>query len=422
MISIPIEIGDTILAGRFKNKKITVREISYDEYGSPTVNGRSILKIRIPKLYQMQENSMKLKEEVIPVLYKVEFNPQLKQDPIFVRMTDQQRNAAKNYKPVKQIGGYGDGFGKGAKIPGNEKNIKELDYKSFLKLVKSLKESLIKETSDRLSKQTSVKIKKSDGRWHIYADTIDGEECISPQGYETKEQAEHAAMMKGYSFKGNPYNSEFKGSEPLKPTKSEPIKHEKPKEIDLGKEKELKLENLIREVIRKELNKKKVIKENSELDAEIEEYARLSDQIDKMKSELAKLESRFKELDEKFRVLLEALSKELDVTDKTYIRAKNILITIKRKGYDRTNVSYKDAFEFIHKKVSPQLRKMMDEVLKTSKTVTYIKSQLGVQYESSGWIGKLFTKVKTFFINSIKTLRNLNKSVNTDLNQIEKMI
>lgn len=59
MIQIPLEIGDTILAGRFKNKKIKVNEIDVDEYGNPTVNGRSILKIRIPKLYQQQENEMK---------------------------------------------------------------------------------------------------------------------------------------------------------------------------------------------------------------------------------------------------------------------------------------------------------------------------------------------------------------------------
>ena len=58
MIQIPIEIGDIILAGRFKNKKIKVNELGTDDYGNPTVNGRSILKIRIPKLYQQQENNM----------------------------------------------------------------------------------------------------------------------------------------------------------------------------------------------------------------------------------------------------------------------------------------------------------------------------------------------------------------------------
>lgn len=50
MINLPIEIGDVILAGRFKNKKITVKEITFDEYGLPLVNGRGIMKIRIQKL------------------------------------------------------------------------------------------------------------------------------------------------------------------------------------------------------------------------------------------------------------------------------------------------------------------------------------------------------------------------------------
>ena len=33
MITLPIEIGDTVLGGRFKNKKIIVREIGTDEHG-----------------------------------------------------------------------------------------------------------------------------------------------------------------------------------------------------------------------------------------------------------------------------------------------------------------------------------------------------------------------------------------------------
>jgi len=57
MIQIPVQIGDIVLAGRFKNKKIKVKEIGYDEYGSPTINGRSILKIRlIPNVQNMKEN------------------------------------------------------------------------------------------------------------------------------------------------------------------------------------------------------------------------------------------------------------------------------------------------------------------------------------------------------------------------------
>ena len=47
---IPVEIGDTIMVGKFRNKPIKVKEIGIDELGHPTVNGNPILKFRIPKL------------------------------------------------------------------------------------------------------------------------------------------------------------------------------------------------------------------------------------------------------------------------------------------------------------------------------------------------------------------------------------
>lgn len=48
MIKIPIEVGDEILTGRFKNKKIVVKSITYDEYGMPVINGRPVCNFRIP--------------------------------------------------------------------------------------------------------------------------------------------------------------------------------------------------------------------------------------------------------------------------------------------------------------------------------------------------------------------------------------
>ena len=35
-----ISVGDVILMGRFKNKKVTVKTIGYDEHGMPTINGK----------------------------------------------------------------------------------------------------------------------------------------------------------------------------------------------------------------------------------------------------------------------------------------------------------------------------------------------------------------------------------------------
>lgn len=56
MIKLDINIGDIILVGRFKNKRIEVKEIGIDEHGLPTINGRSILKIRIEKLMKTKKN------------------------------------------------------------------------------------------------------------------------------------------------------------------------------------------------------------------------------------------------------------------------------------------------------------------------------------------------------------------------------
>jgi hypothetical protein len=47
-IFIPIEIGDTILTGRFKNKKNIVKTIGKDEHGMPTINGKRVVNFRIP--------------------------------------------------------------------------------------------------------------------------------------------------------------------------------------------------------------------------------------------------------------------------------------------------------------------------------------------------------------------------------------
>ena len=48
-IKIPIKVGDTILGGRFKNKKIVVKEIGKNQKGDITINGKPLLKYRIIK-------------------------------------------------------------------------------------------------------------------------------------------------------------------------------------------------------------------------------------------------------------------------------------------------------------------------------------------------------------------------------------
>jgi hypothetical protein len=246
MIQIPLEIGDIILAGRFKNKKIIVKEISVDEFGNPTVNGRSILKIRIPKLY-MKENDMKINENY-KFSKEIAIRTGLRQSAVDKFLSD---NNIDDFELVQAIG---------------RKKIKPIDVSTAIsgspnnKFAQELvKKFALKESVAPFQKSpTQVKIKQEDGRWHIFLQTVDGEECLTMSGWDTKENAEHAAMMKGYSFDGNKSNETFKREQP-KYTGYEKVRSEKPEEMKLSKEKkiEIKLERMIREI----LGKKKVLNE-----------------------------------------------------------------------------------------------------------------------------------------------------------------
>lgn len=52
-IVLDISVGDVILGGKFKNKKIVVKEIGKNEKGDITINGKPLLKFR---LIDKQEN------------------------------------------------------------------------------------------------------------------------------------------------------------------------------------------------------------------------------------------------------------------------------------------------------------------------------------------------------------------------------
>jgi hypothetical protein len=46
-IQVPISIGDVVLGGKFKNKKMIVKTIEKNEKGDILINGRPLLKVRI---------------------------------------------------------------------------------------------------------------------------------------------------------------------------------------------------------------------------------------------------------------------------------------------------------------------------------------------------------------------------------------
>ena len=48
-MKLDIKVGDVLLGGKFKNKRIVVKEIGKDKLGQPTINGKPLLNFRIEK-------------------------------------------------------------------------------------------------------------------------------------------------------------------------------------------------------------------------------------------------------------------------------------------------------------------------------------------------------------------------------------
>ena len=62
-IMLDIRPGDVILTGKFRNKRTVVKEVGKDQYGHPTINGKSILRFKIEKLLPENEWSKKSKDK-----------------------------------------------------------------------------------------------------------------------------------------------------------------------------------------------------------------------------------------------------------------------------------------------------------------------------------------------------------------------
>lgn len=483
MIQLPIEIGDIIRVGRFKNKKITVKEIGVDENNHPTVNGRGILKVRIEKL--MPKQNEEINEMNKPNKAKL--------DKMILRLIKEEY-------PLGKI----------------EKSFEFLEDKKPIK----------------------VKFQEKNGRHWIIQE--ESENVLgSAAGYETKDTARQSALILGFHFEGVE-DMQGKVPEISKLTKAEPVKYDKPEEVKLDKEKELKLEilKIAKRVIKEELSQKTqfyavtfdpkhpddvynlkiinarnnkealwkyakrgfgyeennikqignniwtyrdksvifIITSNQNITAKKiipaiqakyklgEEFSKKTDNlkedfplINLFKSKLVlkkqlvqeadiadkpELEAkarRFAELANKMKEMeaeLKNMEKEyteldqefrpllesIGTTKDTFIRAGKLLIKIERAGYEKGSSSYKTGFDYLYSKVNGTMKQLADEALEMTKTVSYVKSKIAVvQGESVMKEESWFGKIKNFITSKIKKLFGTNQKANAELDKLEAM-
>ena len=384
------------MTGKFRNKRVVVKEIDVDEHNLPTVNGRGILKIRIEKLMNPKVNKKEIKESVTKIYNK--FTDKFGNEYGF----DNYMDFAKFWfnLPIRKQKEY---------FPDSREQLQRAAADSKEARTKYTK--IGEQNEVNIGRSIPVKIQKDGDRYCIYRiEQPTGEEVPAlNRDFGSKQEAERTAKLRGFVLvndKGDPQEYEA---------------DTQPQSLKTTKE---KVEYVL-EVVRKTMRLHELDVTGTDLEAEVEEYGRLSDQIDRLNAEIKKLEVRFKELDAKFVLMLETLETELGNSKETFIRAKNILITIKRKGTERTTFKYKEAFDWLYERVSPQMKKLINETMEAHKTVSMVKSSLGVQREGKideSWISDLYNKVKSFFVGIIAKLRNTNKTANQALDKLEQMV
>ena len=152
---------------------------------------------------------------------------------------------------------------------------------------------------------------------------------------------------------------------------------------------------LLREVT--EIIKEEIIKEfqiQKSILEKIDEFGELSNEMDKVKKSLDEMKKEYEGLEDELRPLLEELSKY----NQKSIQTEKYLLSIKRFGYEKENLKYKEVFEQSLTKVNKNTKKLLEDLLQTTKTISKVVTSIGVQKLGEGFF--------TVFINNVKKLIN----------------
>ena len=138
-----------------------------------------------------------------------------------------------------------------------------------------------------------------------------------------------------------------------------------------------------------------------ELIKKIEEFGKLSDEVDKAKNDYERLRERYKMLETE----LQPIIKTLEELDSRTIQVNNYLLTIKKMGYEKITFKYAQVLEKVMEMVNSDLRKTIDEMINNTAVISRVATSLGVQKIKEGFIERFTTKfnqIKTRLVNSLK--------------------
>lgn len=144
---------------------------------------------------------------------------------------------------------------------------------------------------------------------------------------------------------------------------------------------------------------------SQELLKKIDEFGKLSDEVDQAKNEYERLREKYKVLESE----LQPIIKTLEQLDSRTIQANNYLISIKKMGYDKISYKYSQVLEKVMEMVNADLKKAIDEMLQNSAVITRVATSIGVQNMKKvreGIIDTFSQKFREMKTNLINRLRN----------------
>ena len=154
------------------------------------------------------------------------------------------------------------------------------------------------------------------------------------------------------------------------------------------------------------------------IDKKIDEFGKISDEIDKVKSILDRLTKKYRVIENELRPVLEQLHQQ----NQKSLLTKKYLVTLKRMGYSRDNFKYKESFEKSLTKVNQQTRRVLEDILQSTKTITTVVSSIGVQRIDEISLKSMLQRVFSSFKRFVSPLKRNTKNIDGLNSILKKMV
>jgi hypothetical protein len=163
---------------------------------------------------------------------------------------------------------------------------------------------------------------------------------------------------------------------------------------------------------------KEVEIDDSEISSKIAYFYELQDRIGSLSLELEKYKEEFKEFEELITPLMDSMKILKDKVAKT----DNYVINIVRAGGDKSNYSYKTAFEVSLTKVNASIRRILEEELEATKSISKVKHSFKIdklsEAKSSEKARNFVRRITNVVTNNIKKEFNVIDTANKILQKL----